>query len=466
MNSSDPESVIKISHTLRDQILTCAPLIDQLRQYAQDDAVYVPNEGHLGDGLAGLGALDLFRQIGIAPRVHDILRNGSLPSSQYLIVGGGRTLEQLWARHAKDIKAFFDNGGHALVLPCHVLGLQPVLEKYASQLTVFASERDTFDRLESYDGLQGRVHLLHDLTFAIDVSAFRNAQDADEPLAREGVLNIFSEDEQENARFYLKHNCDLSQLWKGISWQDRQDCIRRCQPVADLLSTRQTVNTDCLHMAIFATLLGCDVHLYPGHTLANQAVFAHSLSAFPNIRFAQEIADGHAAHSFQERTSLPDASAVDASRMLVESEELVYRELNEELQRTRERNLVCARHMDNLRRTYSQDHTLVKMQSEMSDLKDELNTVRVESGQYKKEASAMATELDTIKAEYDRFKADATQRENTLRSEHHQALLEYKVREDAYIHSRGYRLWNRYNQLYQLPVLGKILGQLRAALKR
>ena len=466
MISSDPESVIKISHALRDQIHTYAPLIDQLRQYAQNDAVYAPNVGHLGDGLIGLGALDLFYQIGIVPRILDPVRVGLLSSAQYLIVGGGKALELLWTHHASDIRTFFDQGGQAVVLPCRLLGLQPVLEKYASQLTLFASERDTFDRLNSYGGLPGRVHLLHDLAFAIDVSVFRRAYNADKPLVRDGVLNSFSDEKQENARRCVKHNCDLSQLWNDICWQEREDCIRRLQPVADLLSTRQTVNTDNVHMAIFATLLGCEVQLYSGQALANKAVFAHSLSAFPNIQFTEAASDGRTVFACPERTSLPYANSVTASSELIESEESVYRKLNEELQRTRERNLVYARHMDNLRQTDSQDHILVKLQGEVAALKDELETVRVDFDRYQEVASVRAIELDAIRDEYERFKADATQRENTLRSEHHQALLEYKVREDAYINSRGYRLWSRYNHLYQLPVLGKILGQLRAALRK
>lgn len=443
---SDPESISKLRHDLRAEILSNATLAEHLRMFAEKDAVYVPCAGNFGDGLIGLGTLDLFRETGINPRIHDSLKEGVLPPSGYAIVGGGGGwFDGLWDHYATILKPFLDAGGQVLILPSTVLGFQHFFEKYAGQITVFARERNTFERLDGYSGMHGRVHMMHDLAFATDFAVFGDGPDINASSSRDGVLNMFREDEESNISGYRKRNYDLSLLWNVTAWYDRQDCIRKLRPVVQLLSQIKTVRTDRLHMSILATLLGCDVVMYPSRYFKNQAVFDYSLCSFPNIRFSSETDVSSPVPMASDMTPAEDDDDVDVMRKKLDAYERAYQNVNDELQLTRERNLQYTRYLDNLRNSSSPEDDLSKLQNEIS---------------------VLAEELDRTRSEFDLFKTQTQRREQTMQAEHEQILHEQSARENAFIHSRGYRLWNSYNHLYQLPVVGSLLNTLRAMFKK
>ncbi len=115
--------------------------------------------------------------------------------------------------------------------------------------------------------------LAHDVALAADVSRWRREGD--------GVLHCFRTDAESATNFRPEDNDDISMA--------EQDCWtpENCGPAADrFLSTiagYAEVQTDRLHVAIAAVLLGKKVVLYTGMDHKIREVHAFSLAGFTNI---------------------------------------------------------------------------------------------------------------------------------------------------------------------------------------
>jgi exopolysaccharide biosynthesis predicted pyruvyltransferase EpsI len=62
------------------------------------------------------------------------------------------------------------------------------------------------------------------------------------------------------------------------------------KPLDELINSLkqyEEINTDRLHLAISATLLGKKVNLFPNSYYKNKAVFDYSLKKFPSISFKE-----------------------------------------------------------------------------------------------------------------------------------------------------------------------------------
>lgn len=393
---------------LQAEVVECEELIAHLKQFAERDAVYLSSAGNFGDGLIGLGTLCLFEKIGISPVVQDTMIDSRVPDASYIIVGGsGGWLDGLWGHYAEILDGFFQRGGQALILPSTVKGFNDFFEKYARQITIFARERRSYEHLLSIPGMQGRVFLCHDLAFATDFSVFK----VHEPAIRSGRLNLFREDEEARSASHYTHNYDLSLLWNSVSWSDRAMCERRLAPLIDLMSQFEEIHTDRLHMTILATLLGCRVVMHPSGYFKNRAVFDYSLSRFPNVAFSSDTPDADEEPGGVSRIRDPqdmealhryatELASANNSRSTLDDQ---YRILDEELQATRDRNLNYAYRLDAL----------------------------------------------------------ARQLEESVRA---QAEARPSAAQQAYLDSRGYRLWVRYNQMYENETSGPVLRKLRSAL--
>src|SRR5690606_18334085 len=100
--STQQRSIIEKRLELQAEIIGCDPLISNLKKFTENDAIYLPSAGNFGDGLIGLGTLDLFEKIGINPKIQDILVETGPPQAKHIIVGGGGGwLDGLWNHYAQ-----------------------------------------------------------------------------------------------------------------------------------------------------------------------------------------------------------------------------------------------------------------------------------------------------------------------------------------------------------------------------
>jgi exopolysaccharide biosynthesis predicted pyruvyltransferase EpsI len=244
--------------------------------------VYLPSAGNAGDGLIGLGALHYLKKLGLRPIVKYGLGQEVLDGETDVIVGGGGGwYEGLWEHYAKMLEPFLQKGGRALILPTTVFGFERYLARYGSQLTIFARDIETLRRLEAVPELVGRVHLSHDLAFAVDVvDAFGDVPyEPGFPILR--IMRSDPEATSEAGGF------DLPMLFNGVQWGSEERCRGPLRAIANTMLQFRMVQTNRLHMGVLAALLGLEVEFHPNSYFKNKAVFETTMKVFPNVRWAE-----------------------------------------------------------------------------------------------------------------------------------------------------------------------------------
>ncbi len=275
-----------IREDLRNAVLQDPDLASAIAAAAQRDAVFMPSVGNLGDGLIQLGAFDLFEHLGWTPKRHHASEPATLPPGSHVVVGGGALIEGLWEDRIQAIRPILESGGSAVILPCTIVGFDDLLVRHAKQLRIFLRERRSYERLAAHPELADRVSLVPDLAFAVKDSFYAEFWRKD----REGTLNIFRMDEENPNAEIPFDNLDLSLLWNGDLWGERDSCESRLRDTAAIMTRFARVRTNRLHMGILAAAIGCEVELHPSLHGKIEGVYEASLSAFPNVevQFAEQ----------------------------------------------------------------------------------------------------------------------------------------------------------------------------------
>jgi exopolysaccharide biosynthesis predicted pyruvyltransferase EpsI len=185
-----------------------------------------------------------------------------------LIDGGGNFVD-----HYNDVRDFLIKKSglydEIVILPHTIFGERQIeiLNNISSDLFIFCRERVSVKLLE--EGLiHGMVYLWHDCAFYNKFS---------QTSAGEGTLNAFRIDKESLLQTWPA-NIDIS--YNGYATKPLGEFI-------DTLQKFEQVNTDRLHVAIGATLLGKRVRLYSNSYYKNKAVFDYSLKRFSNVSFIE-----------------------------------------------------------------------------------------------------------------------------------------------------------------------------------
>ncbi len=225
--------------------------------------------GNYGDSLIWHGTKILLLSLNILERYVDIF--SPRYSSVLLIDGGGNLVDYYFDVRDFLIKkpSLYDE---IIILPHTIYGEKQIeaLNNISSELTVFCREKVSAEFLENRL-THGHVYLWHDCAFYNEFS---------QVVAGRDVLNAFRSDNESVLPALPESNNDIS--YNGYATKPLNELIDELQKYAQ-------VNTDRLHIAIGATLLGKRVRLYPNSYYKNKAVFEYSLKKFPNINFIENI---------------------------------------------------------------------------------------------------------------------------------------------------------------------------------
>ena len=227
--------------------------------------------GNYGDSLIWHGTKMLLSSSNISEQYVDI--SSSRCNSVLLIDGGGNLVD-----YYSDVKEFLIKKpslyDEIIILPHTIFGEKQieVLNNISSKLTVFCREKVSAEFLENRI-THGELYLWHDCAFYNKFSPVSSG---------EGVLNAFRTDKESTLRTSPESNNDIS--YNGYATKPLNELINVLQKYAK-------VNTDRLHIAITATLLGKKVRLFPNLYYKNKAVFDYSLKNFPNVSFAENLDD-------------------------------------------------------------------------------------------------------------------------------------------------------------------------------
>lgn len=394
-------SFIEARESIRNEILRNPDLNAYITKFANAGAWYVPCAGNLGDGLIGLGTLDLFRHLGVSPPVCTSENGSEFPRTKHLIVGGsGGWLEGKWDYYAKILTDFLEDGGNLLILPSTVKGFVDFFSKYAGQIVVFAREKATFNHLAKIEGLEDRVFLSHDLAFMINFSAL----DLSAQPSRAGALRIFRQDAESKDGLLFAENYDLPLIWSHEKWADRAFCLQKLRPLMELMQLLDSIQTDRLHMSILGAILGCRVSMYAGSYFKNGAVYDHSLCRFDTVQFFD---------------APPTDGIKRADLTLIGQLRAEHDVAIEKLELERRR---CAA------------------------LREQLHEMRLSLLKYEGEIDSNLNFIIDLKGKLENFRKENERLSTSL---------------SAFQGSRGYRLWLAYNRLYEGRALGPALRRFR-----
>lgn len=238
-----------------------------LQKYKNTNIDFYRFPGNYGDSLIWHGTKKLLFSLNISEQYVDV---SSPKYNKVLFIDGGGN----FVNYYSDVRDFLVKKsniyGEIVILPHTIFGEKQVevLNNVSSDLTIFCREKISAKFLQNRL-LHNRVYLWHDCAFYNDFSQISSGV---------GVLNAFRSDKESILSTRPESNNDLS--YNGYATKPMNELIM-------ILQKYSQVDTDRLHIAICATLLGKKVKLFPNSYYKNKAVFDYSLKKFPNISFVE-----------------------------------------------------------------------------------------------------------------------------------------------------------------------------------
>lgn len=236
-----------------------------LEKYRNTKVDFYRFPGNYGDSLIWHGTKILLNELNISENYVEI---DSPKINETLFIDGGGNFVDYYS----DVSNFLSNKRDLykkiVILPHTIFGDKQIkiLNSLPGNITVFCRERVSFEFVKQ-NFLKGSIYLWHDCAF---YNHFPKSPEGD------GILNAFREDKESIINHVPPANNDLS--YNGYATKPLEDLI-------NYLMKYREINTDRLHLAICATLLGKEVNLFPNSYYKNKAVFDYSLKKFPNISF-------------------------------------------------------------------------------------------------------------------------------------------------------------------------------------
>ncbi|MFA6571894.1 MAG: polysaccharide pyruvyl transferase family protein [Bacteroidota bacterium] len=244
-------------------------LKEYLNNYKNTSVDFFRFPGNYGDSLIWHGTKKLLSSLNILEHCVDI---SSPKHNDVLFIDGGGNLVDYYS----DIRDFLINKPDlykdVVILPHTIFGEKQVevLDNVSSKLTIFCRERVSAKFLN--DKLKhAEVYLWHDCAFYNEFV---------QTPAGIGVMNAFRLDVESVFKSRPESNVDISH--NGYATKPLGELI-------GILQKYEQVNTDRLHIAIAATLLGKKVKLFPNSYYKNKAVFEYSLKRFSNADFIEDF---------------------------------------------------------------------------------------------------------------------------------------------------------------------------------
>ncbi|MBS1078948.1 polysaccharide pyruvyl transferase family protein [Gluconobacter kondonii] len=282
------ENYKNIRQAVREEIWNNVKLIESLKHFIENDAAFYPGYGNLGDGLIALGTLDLFEDLGLSPKCIEGRSKETFSGYNYIVMGGGGGwVKGLWETYLEQTITFLQNGGQLLILPTSFFGFGSEFVPYADQMTIFCREQTSYEELLRQGMPKDRIFVCSDMAFYTKEKHFSDL----EVKGEYPVLQIFRLDEEGGRKAPPRTSVDLPLLFNDVQWTSIEQCVKPLRAVAGLISQFECVETDRLHMAVLATILGKTVRLEPSSYFKIKAIFDYTLHRFPAVSFGDRSSD-------------------------------------------------------------------------------------------------------------------------------------------------------------------------------
>jgi exopolysaccharide biosynthesis predicted pyruvyltransferase EpsI len=259
-------------------------LIDFLICCKKQKVIFIPTPGKIGDALLAHASYQLFDtyQIDYINGIYNMKYNG-----QFIVIGGGGNLV---GHLYKELEQFISNNiktNQITILP-HTIYNLPKVKQWLDKpnFTVFCREPQTFEYLKQYNNKTQNVYLVEDMSCFLAQQEFKQYKS----VVSNGSCNAFRTDSESVQSIIPHDNFDVSATWNGAFWHNKNLCKHVVHSMASYLSKFAIVNTDRLHTAILAGILGKKVNLYTGSYHKIKSIYDLSISLrWPNIRLIEKI---------------------------------------------------------------------------------------------------------------------------------------------------------------------------------
>lgn len=244
--------------------------------------VYKANPGNAGDGVIASATYDFFERNALT---YIPYRDGERYSSETDILifgGGGNLIEGLYSEGHDFIQNNIGKFHKVIIMPSTIRGYSDLFINNIDKFVVFCRENITFDYIKSLNYEPNKnVFITDDMAFYLDLNKYLSLK----PVYKKQA-NCFRTDSESLTGDYKENNHDISLTWNGDYWDNEFLARNSTRCMINFLEEYKVVNTDRLHVAILASLLGKEVNFYPNSYYKNEAVYNCSLfNRYPKTCF-------------------------------------------------------------------------------------------------------------------------------------------------------------------------------------
>lgn len=279
-------------------------IYDYLKQYLNDDIIYIPNPGNAGDSLIAHATYQILDRVGINFQEGDV---NSVYEGKVVFYGGGGNLVPLYKNAYRFTEKNYSKVKKLVVLPHTILAYPDMLSALGGNVDLICRENDSYQYVTQYV-TKSNVFKADDLVLELDVK--KTISDGDKifsfndqfiyrnmkrrirssiynikNILSNDVLNSFRSDSEKSDIAIPFANIDISQAFAtdNMSLLYSHEAAYR---VFKYMERFKTINTNRLHVCIAGTLLGKKVNFYRNSYNKNYSVYDFSLQdKYKNVTF-------------------------------------------------------------------------------------------------------------------------------------------------------------------------------------
>ncbi|ELN2738054.1 polysaccharide pyruvyl transferase family protein [Pluralibacter gergoviae] len=260
------------------------PSLDTLLKFYHSSYrfVYKANPGNAGDGVIASGTYDFFERNAIEYEPYRNNQNYNANEDILIFGGGGNLIEGLYSEGRDFILEQIPNFHKVIIMPSTIKGYESLFQENKDKLIVFCREKTTFNYIQSLGYMvNDNVYITDDMAFYLDLNKYLSLKKESKEY-----VNCYRTDSESLTSVYRENNHDISLTWNGDYWDNEFLARNSTRCMVTFLEEFKSVNTDRLHVAILASLLGKEVNFYPNSYYKNKAVYDYSLlNRYPKTFF-------------------------------------------------------------------------------------------------------------------------------------------------------------------------------------
>ncbi|MGJ8694439.1 MAG: polysaccharide pyruvyl transferase family protein [Thalassotalea sp.] len=296
---------------------------DYLSQYREHKLCYIPNPGNAGDNIIAAGTLQRFKRLGLDYRLVD--RHRLALNNEIVFYSGGGNLGKMSNFSVSCLSRIHKNVQKLVILPHTIKDISPLLLEFGANTDIICRELVSYQYV-SKSGTKANVYLAHDMALGLapsellsfDLGLFKKIQQCllyvacklhlstKQAPTKHGLLSLFNnkaemiiaekkhtsilnayrtDGEKTNIKLPAD-NVDLSEEL-AIGVETETLTFLGAARFLRVINEFETINTNRLHVAVAATLLGKNVNFFANNYFKCKAVYDYSLTNFSNLKFIE-----------------------------------------------------------------------------------------------------------------------------------------------------------------------------------